>query len=55
MVMGVGVADWIMYPVNAFVMSRNGLWQPKLDPMFFAASVSIVVLAWPRLTLTLGS
>lgn len=48
-VIGVAAANWIMYPVNAFVMLRNGLWQPKLDLMFLAASVLIVILAWPRL------
>lgn len=48
-VMGVAAANWIMYPVNAFVMYRNGLWQPKLDLVFLAASVLIVVLAWPGL------
>jgi O-antigen/teichoic acid export membrane protein len=49
-VMGVAAANWIIYPLNAFVMSRNGLWQPKLDLMLLAASVLIVVVAWPRLT-----
>jgi hypothetical protein len=44
-----------MYPVNVFVMSRNGLWQPKLDLIFLAASVLVVALAWPHLTLILGS
>jgi len=54
-VIGLAAANWIMYPVNAFVMSRNGLWQPKLDLIFLAASVLVVVLAWPRLTLIPGS
>ncbi len=48
LVVGVAAANWIMYPVNAFVMYRNGLWQPKLDLILLAASVSILVLAWPR-------
>lgn len=48
-VMGVAAANWIMFPVNAFVMSRIGLWQPKLDLIMLVASVLIVVLAWPRL------
>lgn len=48
-VLGVAAANWIMYPVNAFVMFRNGLWQPKLDLLLIAASVLIVVLAWPSL------
>jgi O-antigen/teichoic acid export membrane protein len=49
-VMGVAAANWIMYPVNAFVMFRNGIWQPKLDLILLAASVLILVLAWTRLT-----
>lgn len=49
MVMGVAAANWILYPINAFVMSRVGLWQPKLDLMLLAVSVLIVVLAWPGL------
>jgi O-antigen/teichoic acid export membrane protein len=49
-VMGTAAANWVMYPVNAFVMARNGLWQPKLDFVFMVASVVIVALAWTRLT-----
>ncbi|MDH4234621.1 MAG: hypothetical protein OEV15_05760, partial [Gallionella sp.] len=48
-VMGVAAANWVMYPVNAFVMSRIGLWQPKLDLIFIAASALIVMFAWPGL------
>lgn len=54
-VMGVAAANWAMYPVSAFVMSRNGLWQPKVDLVFLAASALIVWLAWPRLMLIHGS
>ncbi|MFZ5523293.1 MAG: oligosaccharide flippase family protein [Pseudomonadota bacterium] len=49
-VFGVAAANWIMYPVHALVMSKNGLWQPKLDLMMLAASVVIVMLAWPNFT-----
>jgi O-antigen/teichoic acid export membrane protein len=45
-VMGVAAANWVMYPVHAFVMRRNGLWQPKLDLVFLAASVLVVAAAW---------
>ena len=48
-VVGVAAASWIMYPVNSFVMARYGLWQPKIDLIFIAASVVIVMLAWPHL------
>lgn len=51
-VMGLAAANWIMYPVHAYAMHRNGLWQPKLDLVLLAVSVLIVVLAWPRLAPT---
>jgi hypothetical protein len=54
LVIGVAAANWVIYPANAFVMFRNGLWQPKLDLIFLAASVLVVVLAFPHLTLSLG-
>jgi O-antigen/teichoic acid export membrane protein len=43
---GVAAANWMMYPVSAFVMSRNGLWQPKLDLLFLTASILVVWLEW---------
>ena len=55
-VVGVAASGWMTYPAYAFVMYRNGLWQPKLDLILLAASVSIVALVWsPRLTLIFGS
>jgi O-antigen/teichoic acid export membrane protein len=48
-VIGVAAANWVMYPVYAYLMASYGLWQPKLDFVFIAASVMIVLLAWPRL------
>jgi len=48
-VMSVAAANWIVYPFYALVMSRNGLWQPKLDLVLLAFSVLIVLLAWPNL------
>jgi O-antigen/teichoic acid export membrane protein len=50
-VMGVAAVNWIMYPVYAYVMSNFGLWHFKLDMIFVAASVLIMVLAWPRFTI----
>lgn len=55
LVIGVSASSWAMYPVQAFVMFRNGLWQPRLDLPFIAASVLIVALAWPRFASVLGS
>jgi O-antigen/teichoic acid export membrane protein len=49
-VMGVAAVNWLMFPVNAYVMSRIGLWHPKLDLIMVAASVLIMVLAWHRFT-----
>ncbi len=54
-VMGIAAANWVMYPVHAIVMYRNGLWQPKLDFVFLAASVLIMVLGWTHMTLNIGS
>lgn len=53
-VLGVAAANWIMYIVQAFVMYRNGLLQLKLDLVFVAASLFIIVIAWPRLLSILG-
>ena len=50
LIMGVAAANWVVYPVYAFVMYRNGLWQPKLDLILIAGSVLIVALAWPSLS-----
>jgi O-antigen/teichoic acid export membrane protein len=55
LVIGVSASSWAMYPVQAFVMSRNGLWQPRLDLPFLAASLLIVMVAWPHLTQYSGS
>lgn len=49
LIVGVAAANWVIYPWYALVMFRNGLWQPKLDLIFLAASVLIVALAWPDL------
>ena len=49
-VVGVAAANWIMFPVNAFVMHRAGLWQPKFDLGMLAASALIVLYAWPSLS-----
>lgn len=54
-ILGITAANWIMYLVQAFIMQRNGLLQLKLDLAFIAASMLIVVLAWPRLMLILGA
>lgn len=48
-VAGVAAANWMMYPVRAYVMHRNGLWQYKLDLVMLAASTLIVMTAWSHL------
>jgi O-antigen/teichoic acid export membrane protein len=49
LIIGVAAVNWIMYPVYAYVMYRIGLWHSKLDMILVAASVLIMVLAWPHL------
>lgn len=46
MVIGLAAANWLMYPVTAFVMHRNGLWQFRLDLAFLVASALMIALAW---------
>lgn len=47
LVVGIAAANWVVYPAHAYMMSHIGLWQPRFDLIFLAASVLIVVLAWP--------
>lgn len=49
LVMGVAAANWAAYPFYAFALARNGLWQPRIDLVFLAVSIIIVMLAWPHL------
>lgn len=49
LVIGVAVANWLVYPAYAWVMWRNGLWQPRLDMVFLGISVLIVAWSWPSL------
>lgn len=50
LIMSVAAANWLVYPFYAFVMYRNGLWQPKLDLILLASSVFVVVIVWPDLS-----
>jgi O-antigen/teichoic acid export membrane protein len=43
-VLSVAVVSWLLYPVQAYVHSRIGLWEPKLDLPFVALSVLVVAL-----------
>lgn len=48
-VLGVAASNWLMYCLQAVVMDRIGLLQPKLDFIFILASVLIVLFAWPHM------
>lgn len=50
LIAGVAAANWMMYPVSAIVMLRNGIWMPKLDFPFLAASILVVSLEWRRVS-----
>lgn len=55
-VAGVAAANWMMYPISAYLMFRNGLWHAKLELMILTASILTVLLAWKHVTQTiLGS
>lgn len=51
LVIGLAAASWLMYPVSAFAMYRNGLWQARLDMTFIFASVLILAMALSTLKL----
>jgi O-antigen/teichoic acid export membrane protein len=48
-VIGISLSIWAMYPLQAYAMARNGLWQPRLDVLFLAASMLVVQMAWTGL------
>jgi O-antigen/teichoic acid export membrane protein len=41
-VLGAAVTCWLLYPVQAYVHARLGLWEPKIDLPFIALSVLVV-------------
>lgn len=43
-VLSAAVMSWLLYPVQAYVHARIGLWEPKLDLPFIALSVLVVSL-----------
>lgn len=54
-VIGIAAANWLMYLIQSIVIYRLGLLQLKLDIPLIAASVLVVVLAWPRMMLLVGA
>jgi O-antigen/teichoic acid export membrane protein len=49
LVIGFSVALWIIYPVNAFLLSRLNLWQPSIDLPFLGLSILVVASFMTRL------
>jgi O-antigen/teichoic acid export membrane protein len=43
-VLSVAVVSWLLYPVNAYVHARIGLWHPKIDLPFIALSILVIAL-----------
>jgi len=41
---GSAASAWLMYPVSAILFAREGLWHPRLDLPFLAASIAVTVL-----------
>ncbi len=43
-VLGAAVTCWLVYPVQAYVHARVGLWEPRIDLPFIALSILVVAL-----------
>jgi O-antigen/teichoic acid export membrane protein len=43
-VLSAAVVSWLLYPVDAYVHARIGLWEPKIDLPFIALSILVVAL-----------
>ena len=43
-VLSAAVMSWLLYPVQAYVHARIGLWEPKIDLPFIALSILVVAL-----------
>jgi O-antigen/teichoic acid export membrane protein len=43
-VLSAALVNWLLYPVQAYVHGRIGLWEPKVDLPFVALSVFVVVI-----------
>jgi len=44
-VIGVAVANWLVYPMYAWIFARLSLWQPEVDLPVLGGSILIVCLA----------
>ncbi|OIQ99980.1 lipopolysaccharide biosynthesis protein WzxC [mine drainage metagenome] len=43
-VLSVAVVSWILYPVQAYIHGRIGLWDPRVDMPFIAISILVVAM-----------
>lgn len=44
-IIGLAAVEWLNYPATAFMMSRYGLWQPRLDVAALSVSAAAIALA----------
>jgi O-antigen/teichoic acid export membrane protein len=50
-VLGLSASAWLMYPAQAWVYRRLGLWFPGFDLSMLALSLVISFIAWQRITI----
>ena len=43
-IIGLAAVEWLNYPATAFVMSRYGLWQPRVDISALALSAAAIAM-----------
>lgn len=46
-IIGFAAAGWVLYPLNAMVYARLGLWHPRIDiPVLLASSATVVAIVY---------
>lgn len=43
-IVGASATGWLMYPITAIVYAREGLWHPRVDLPFLAASIAVTAV-----------
>jgi O-antigen/teichoic acid export membrane protein len=55
LIVGLAFTQWLLYPINAVLLSRLQLWQPKIDLWFLCASLPITILVILNLNMVSAS
>lgn len=53
-IVGYTMVGWLMYPVNAFIASKNAVWQPEIDFPVIMVAIIFVVIYFPYIQFPLS-